>query len=71
MADKLLYIPNEDTQNYPFCRLQLVVLTFGHSEMNLSNFYKSPQSFKANERKRYYKTLGTSVINNPLSPPPC
>ena len=23
--------PNDDTQNYPFCRLQLVVETFGHS----------------------------------------
>ena len=46
MADKLMYIPNDDTQNYPekllyipsddtqncpFCRLQLVVETFGHS----------------------------------------
>ena len=25
MADKLLCIPNDDTQNYPFCRLKLVV----------------------------------------------
>ena len=25
MADKLMYIPNDDdTQNYPFCRLKLV-----------------------------------------------
>ena len=24
MADKLIYIPNEDTQNHPVCRLQLV-----------------------------------------------
>ena len=31
MADKLIYIPNNDAQNYPFCRLQLVVETFGHS----------------------------------------
>ena len=30
MADKLMYIPNDDTQNYPFCNLQLVVETFGH-----------------------------------------
>ena len=29
MDDKLIYIPNDDTQNYPFCRLQLVVKTFG------------------------------------------
>ena len=27
MADKLMYISNDDNQNYPFCRL--VVETFG------------------------------------------
>ena len=33
MADKLMYIPNNDTQNYPFCRLKLVdeLETFEHS----------------------------------------
>ena len=31
MADKLTYIPNENTLNYSFCRLQLVVEPFGHS----------------------------------------
>ena len=31
MADKLMYIPNDDTQNYPLCRLQLVIEKFGHS----------------------------------------
>ena len=31
MVDKLIYIPNDDPKNYPFCRLQLVVETFGHS----------------------------------------
>ena len=25
MADKLMYIPINDTQNYPLCRLHLVV----------------------------------------------
>ena len=29
MADKLIYIPNDDTQNYPFYRLQLVFEKFG------------------------------------------
>ena len=24
MADKLMYIPNDETKNYLFCRLQLV-----------------------------------------------
>ena len=31
MTDKLMYIPNDYTQNYPFCKLQLVVETFKHS----------------------------------------
>ena len=30
MVDKLMHIPNNDKQFYPFCRLQLVVETFGH-----------------------------------------
>ena len=31
VADKLMNIPNVDTQNYPSCRFKLVVETFGHS----------------------------------------
>ena len=31
MADKFMYIPNDDTQTYPFYILQLVVETFEHS----------------------------------------
>ena len=31
MIDNLKDLPNDDTQNFPFCRLQLVVETFGHS----------------------------------------
>ena len=27
MADKLMHIPNDDTKNYPFCRLKLAVET--------------------------------------------
>ena len=29
MTDKLMCIPHDETQNNPFCRLQLVVETFG------------------------------------------
>ena len=29
MADTLIWISNDDTQKYPFCRLHLVVETFG------------------------------------------
>jgi len=31
MAYKLMHIPNDDTQNYSFCRLNFVVETFEHS----------------------------------------
>ena len=31
MVDRLIYIPNDDTQHYLFCRLHVVVETFGHS----------------------------------------
>ena len=31
MADKFMHIPNDDTQNSPFCRLQLIVEKFGHT----------------------------------------
>ena len=31
MADKIMYIPNGDTQNYLLCRLHLKLATFGHS----------------------------------------
>ena len=30
MADKLMYIPNDDTEIYPFCRFKLLVKTFEH-----------------------------------------
>ena len=34
MAYKLIYIPNDDTQNHPLCRLKLVVKTFKHSTLS-------------------------------------
>ena len=51
MADKFIYIPNDDTQNYPFCRLNLVVKTFGHSTKWTTQlkFNISPQGSCANE----------------------
>ena len=30
MYDKLMYYPNYDNQNYPFCGLKQLVETFGH-----------------------------------------
>ena len=34
MTDKLMYILNDDTQNYPFYKLQLVVETFRLNSIN-------------------------------------
>ena len=70
LADKLMYIPNDVTQNYPFCRLRLVVETFEHSTkwINQLKFNKVPKIVKPMNTKRYYQTLGTSVINSPMSP---
>ena len=67
MADKFLYIHNYDTQNYPFCTLQLMVETLGHSD--LIKYKKVPKGFESTNKKMYLKTLGTSVINIPMSPP--
>ena len=44
MADKLIYKLNYDTQNYIFCRLKLVVETFGHSKaLTNQNLFKVPK----------------------------
>ena len=53
MADKLMYIPNNDTQNYPFCRLQLVVKTFGNTikEPTNKNSKKVPKVIKPTNEK--------------------
>ena len=39
MADKFMYIPNDDTKNQPFCKLNLTVETLEHSTC-LTNQYK-------------------------------
>ena len=69
-----MYIPNDDTQNSPFCRLQLVVKNLDtqideSTDKNLLKFPKVAEPMKKEIRNRYYKTLGTSVIKSPLSPP--
>ena len=66
MADELMYIPNNDTQNYPYCRLQLVVRTLNLINQQIKIQLKSPKLLSQLIRKRYYKTLGTSVINSPM-----
>ena len=45
MDDKLMYIPNDDTQYYPFYRLQLVVEFLQH------NSIKVPKVDKLTDKK--------------------
>ena len=43
--------------------------TFGLNEPTNQNSEKSPKLLSLQIRKRCYNTLGTSVINSPMSPP--
>ena len=49
MTNKYMYITNDGTQNYHFCRLKLVVETFEHST-NL-NILKVPKVVKPMNEK--------------------
>ena len=53
MADKLMYIPIYDAQNYHFCRLQIVVETFGHSTYLtlIQNLITVPKVVKPTNKK--------------------
>ena len=42
MAEKLINIPNDDTQHYTLCRLQLLVETIGHLT-KITNQSRSPK----------------------------
>ena len=50
MGDKMMYIPNDDTQKYPFCRLQLLVKT-QIKEPNNHNLIKVPNVVKPTKKK--------------------
>ena len=60
MVDKLMYILNVDTQNYPFCNLQSLIQMF-RTKQSISIKVVKPTN-----RKRNYKTLWTSVKNSPM-----
>ena len=55
MADKLIFIPNDDTRNYSFCRLHLVVVLFGQdtqlNEPTNENSMKVPKVVKPTNEK--------------------
>ena len=59
MSDKLMYIPNNDTQNNPFCSLDTQL-----DEPTNKNSINVPKVVMLTNTKNYYKTLGTSVINS-------
>ena len=53
MADKLMYIPNDATQNYPFCRLHLVNerLEIQHNEATNQNSIEVPKDVNPTNEK--------------------
>ena len=53
MADTLMYIPKDDTQNYPFCRLKLMVETYEHSTLCIkqSKFTQVSKNIKPTNKK--------------------
>ena len=52
MADKLMLIPNDDTQNYAFCRSQLIIEMFRQlNEETNQSFEKSLKLFSQKIRK--------------------
>ena len=54
MADKFMHVPNDDTQNNPFCNLHLVVETFETTNQNSIKVSKFVDPMK---KKKFYKTF--------------
>ena len=59
-ADKLMFILNDDTQNYLFSRLQLLVETFGHStnEPTNQNSINVPKAVNPTNTEILFKNFG-------------
>ncbi len=64
IANRLVYIPNNDTQHYLFCRFKLVYTQLNKASKKITQVPK----FVRPTNKKLLLTLGTSVINSPLSP---
>ena len=60
MAYKCMYIPNDDTQNTPFCKLKLVFETFKHplNKPAYQNSVKAPKVVKPTKNNVNVKFLG-------------
>ena len=57
MADTFMHIPNDDTQNYPLSRLQLLAKTQLNEPTN-ENLIKVPKVVKSTNKKTDYKLWG-------------
>ena len=51
MANKLMYVPNDDTQNYPFCRLLVETLDTQQNEPTNQNSSKFTKVVKPTNKK--------------------
>ena len=71
MADKLMYIPNVNTESCASLDDYLCLKRFEthFNALTNKNSLKSPKLLRQRIRKRYFKNLGTSVINSQMSPP--
>ena len=59
MADRFMYIPNDDAQNYTTCILQLMIETFGHfTETTNQNLIKVPKVVKQTKKKTLLLNVG-------------
>ena len=70
MADKLMYIPNKETQNctfvdYNYWLKRLDTITQLNEPTN-QNLIKALKLLSQRIRKCYYKTLGTGEIKIPM-----
>ena len=61
-----MYIPNDDTQNYPFFKLHFVVETFARNKQINQNSIKGPQVVKLPNKQTLLKDFGTSVIKRSM-----
>ena len=52
MADRFMYIPNYDTQKYPFWRLQLKRLETQPNEQTNQNSIKDPKIVKPTNKQQ-------------------
>ena len=68
MADKFIYIPNDDTQNYPFCTLKLVFETFDLIKQANQNSIKVLKVL-SQRRKKLLQNFEDSCTGQPIITP--